>query len=96
MSTSSRGKIACLVHSGVCGCKRPNGPEKFVREWPTLCQTPADTRGPVQILSLYTDADPNNRQDWPRQHRWLLNQLERFQSVFGQRVKSLRASDYRG
>ena len=44
-------------------------------------------------LSLY-DTDPEDRQDWDRQHQWLCEQLEIFHRVFSPRVKALDASDY--
>ena len=42
--------------------------------------------------ALY-ETDPENRQDWNRQHQWLCEQLEIFHSVFSPRVKVLDASD---
>ncbi len=44
-------------------------------------------------LFLY-DADPEDLQDWDRQHLWLCEQLEAFHKVFSPRVKGLDASDY--
>jgi hypothetical protein len=35
------------------------------------------------------DMDPNNRYDWPRQHAWMLENLERFHQVFAPIVKQL-------
>ena len=43
-------------------------------------------------FSLY-DADPEDLQDWDRQHQWLCEQLETFHNVFSPRVKTLDASD---
>ena len=40
------------------------------------------------------DTNPEDRQDWNRQHQWLCEQLEAFHRVFSQRVKELDASDY--
>ena len=37
-------------------------------------------------------ADPNKRKDWPAQHSWLYEKLEKFNSVFRTRVKQLDAS----
>ena len=34
-------------------------------------------------------ADPTNRADWPRQHKWLKDTLDLFQQVFASRVKLL-------
>ena len=39
-------------------------------------------------------ADPEDRQDWNRQHQWLCEQLEIFHKVFSPRVKGLDATDY--
>ena len=39
-------------------------------------------------------ADPEDRQDWDRQHEWLCEQLENFYRVFSPRVETLDASDY--
>ncbi|HHJ14718.1 MAG TPA: DUF4268 domain-containing protein [Gammaproteobacteria bacterium] len=43
---------------------------------------------------LRTDRDPADVKDWPAQHEWLLEKLEKFHSVFAARVKSLDASQY--
>ena len=45
-------------------------------------------------ISLSEDADPEDHQDWNRQHQWLCEQLETFHKVFSPRVKGLNASDY--
>ena len=52
---------------------------------------------PVErYISLYQrGVDPEDRQDWHRQHRWLCDQLETFHKVFSRRVKGLDANDYR-
>jgi Domain of unknown function (DUF4268) len=34
-------------------------------------------------------ADPSDRSDWPRQHAWLRDRLERFRAVFRPRVRQL-------
>ena len=44
-------------------------------------------------LFLY-DADPEDRQDWNRQHQWLCEKLEAFYNAFSERVQTLDASDY--
>ena len=38
--------------------------------------------------------DLANRDDWPAQHLWLAEKLERLHKVFGPRVKELNAEDY--
>ena len=45
-------------------------------------------------LFLY-ETDPEDRQDWSRQHQWLCEQLEIFHKVFSPRVEELDANDYR-
>ena len=45
-------------------------------------------------ISLYREADPEDREDWDEQHEWLCKQLETFHTVFSPRVKELDASDY--
>lgn len=44
-------------------------------------------------VMLETAADPTDRTDWPRQHAWLADQLERFHRAFSGRVKALDASE---
>jgi hypothetical protein len=34
-------------------------------------------------------ADPSDKSDWPRQHAWLRDRMERFHAVFRPRVKQL-------
>ena len=40
------------------------------------------------------DTDPEDRQDWDRQHQWLCEKLEIFHKVFSPRVKELDANNY--
>lgn len=40
------------------------------------------------------EADPNDRNDWPAQHAWITEKLEKFDSVFRQRIKQLDASAF--
>jgi serine/threonine protein kinase/sugar lactone lactonase YvrE len=47
-----------------------------------------------EIILNLPNVDPTNRQDWPRQHDWLLEKLEAFHKAFAPRIKNLRASDY--
>ena len=44
-------------------------------------------------LTMY-DTNPEDRQDWNRQHEWLCDKLEVFHKVFSPRVKGLDANDY--
>jgi len=39
------------------------------------------------------DADPSDRDDWPRQHAWLVDTLEGFHRAFANRVRSLDVND---
>lgn len=41
------------------------------------------------------DLDPENQADWTRQHQWLVQRLNDLHSVFAQRVKMLKAADWR-
>jgi aromatic ring-cleaving dioxygenase len=45
-----------------------------------------------RIMLHDKQADPNNHDDWPNQHAWLSENLEKFDSVFRTRVKQLDAS----
>jgi len=40
------------------------------------------------------NSDPAERTNWPEQHAWLQEKLERFAAVFGPRIKLLNADDY--
>lgn len=42
------------------------------------------------------DANLSNRDQWPDYHQWLLENLERFRSVFGPRVKNLATAEELG
>ena len=45
-------------------------------------------------INLYRhDTDPSNRDSWEEQHRWLLEKLDLFHSIFSDRIKSLDASE---
>jgi hypothetical protein len=53
------------------------------------------TKPDVRSCRIYLrkGADINNRTDWPNQHAWLLENLERFYRVFRLRVMKLNAVD---
>lgn len=36
-----------------------------------------------KVINKIAIADPNDRADWPRQHEWMIDQLKRFERVFG-------------
>lgn len=40
-------------------------------------------------ISIYLPADPSKREDWPRQHTWIVEQLRNFRRVFQGRVRAL-------
>jgi len=43
---------------------------------------------------LRNDMNPADRASWPEQHKWLLEQLEKFHQVFAPRIKVLDAERY--
>jgi hypothetical protein len=45
-----------------------------------------------QHVAVYRKCDPNDREDWPMQHNWLAQNLERFQRVLGDKLKRLPAA----
>ena len=46
------------------------------------------------IYVIRRDVYPTDRRDWPRQHSWLLENLEDFYQTFVPRIGNLRAGDY--
>ncbi|HYH85432.1 MAG TPA: DUF4268 domain-containing protein [Pyrinomonadaceae bacterium] len=42
------------------------------------------------IIRNNSNIDPTNKQDWPRQHEWLLDMLEAFHKAFVPRIKASR------
>jgi len=55
-------------------------------EWLLLSE-----RKESKIILRLRDADPMEKQDWPRQHLWLAETLERFHKTFTPRVKAVGA-----
>jgi hypothetical protein len=47
--------------------------------------------GSYRIVQLRTGVDPQEREQWPRQHAWLSNQLERYHETFSQAITELAA-----
>jgi hypothetical protein len=47
-----------------------------------------------RIAIRLLDADPANKDDWKRQHEWIISKLEGFQDTFRHRIKELNADDY--
>ena len=47
-----------------------------------------------RIYFINDQMDPNDRDQWPEQHRWLADTLERFDRVFRKRIATLRAEDW--
>ena len=48
-----------------------------------------------RIAIYLDDVDPNDEQDWPRQHEWLATRLNELHPVFANRVRTLNAEDWR-
>lgn len=57
-------------------------------EWRAL---PKRKQSSVILFARY---DPNNRDQWPEQHAWLCDTLERFHKALSWRVKALDVDDY--
>lgn len=53
-------------------------------EWDRL-----PSRQSARIYLMQSDVDPANERDWKAQHHWLADHLERFQRIFGPRVRQL-------
>lgn len=47
-----------------------------------------------RVFLILHNTDPADRDDWPRQHAWLLEQLKSFYAAFAPRVKGLDAAEY--
>lgn len=45
-------------------------------------------------IILFKNADPANQTDWPNQHAWLKQMVEKFDTVFRQRVRDLNPEDW--
>lgn len=45
-------------------------------------------------IELYYDCAPDDREDWPTQHRWLKENVEKLYSVFGPIMKKIDLSEY--
>ena len=56
----------------------------YALEWEEL-PTGQDSR----IATYLNDVDPDDRDDWPRQHGWLAKRLSDLHRVFASRVDSL-------
>ena len=41
-----------------------------------------------------SDLDPKDRDSWPEQHKWMLDNLEKFNEVFGSRVRDMDVGDW--
>jgi len=46
-----------------------------------------------KVTIVLEDTDPSDRADWPRQHEWLVKQLEAFHTTFAPRVQGLSGKD---
>ena len=47
-----------------------------------------------RITAYMSDVDPEDEQDWPRQHQWLATRLNDLHRVFADRIKELNADDW--
>jgi hypothetical protein len=47
-----------------------------------------------RISVTLENADPEDRDDWPRQHAWLAKHVNDLRRVFESRVRSLRSEDW--
>ncbi len=47
-----------------------------------------------RIAVYLEDADPENQNDWPRQHEWLATKVNELHRVFAPKVRDLNASDW--
>jgi hypothetical protein len=45
-------------------------------------------------IGIYLDADPTNKTDWSRQHKWLKDNLEKLHEVLSPIIEKLDAADY--
>ena len=50
-----------------------------------------DGRKQSRVVIHMSDADPTQDADWPRQHDWLIQQLEKLLAVFQERARALSA-----
>jgi hypothetical protein len=48
----------------------------------------------TRISVLLENCDPEDRDDWPRQHNWLSERLNEFHAVFARRIKALDPSNW--
>ena len=54
-------------------------------EWGVESRTARDSI----VACYYRDVDPDDKSDWPRQHKWLAQHLNDLHGVFSQRVRDL-------
>lgn len=57
-------------------------------DWQSL-----DARVAARVATYLPNADIDDEADWPRQHRWIIQQVSEFRRVFSQRVKQLKLAD---
>ncbi|QHI68768.1 DUF4268 domain-containing protein [Tichowtungia aerotolerans] len=46
------------------------------------------------IVLRNSDFDPNDKRCWPTAHEWMLEKLEAFRKVFGERIKNMDVGDW--
>lgn len=49
-----------------------------------------------RIMAYLEGANPDDEDDWMRQHKWLAERLNEMHDVFAPRIKELNADDWRG
>lgn len=47
-----------------------------------------------RIVLYWTGVDPSDRSRWPEYHQWMISNLERFNTVFRERVRNLNADGF--
>jgi Domain of unknown function (DUF4268) len=74
-------------HAFTCFTKKKEEIEEEFGEKLDWRELPGKVESHVALV--LEPADPSDRHDWPRQHAWLRDQLERFHAVFRPRVRQL-------
>ncbi|MEN7973525.1 MAG: DUF4268 domain-containing protein [Verrucomicrobiota bacterium] len=46
------------------------------------------------IIARKPNCDPKDKSNWPEQHKWMLKQLEKFRTTFGQRIKLMDTGEW--
>ena len=46
------------------------------------------------VRVVWEGADPSDKDSWPKQHQWILDELQKMHATFSGPVKLLNADDY--